>query len=319
MTLSARIQNFLKIGIAILAISFIAWKINQFENLEQTWNIFRTQLKQSNPMWLAFVLIGIPLHWIFEIIRWRRLILKTTYLTFGQAAIAVISGLTMAIFTPNRIGEIFTRVFVLPKNKRAEAVALTGINTFSLLIIIQFFGILGLAVYLNHPENGDIIPFLQKPIVPYVAMIISVILLVAYFNLNWIKYLSRILKIQSRYPGFTDVFSKLKLIDKIENLFWSAAKYMTYTLQYYFLLKYMGLDGSAGFLLPAIMAIYLIMNYLPVITIGEVGVKGSITLLMLEQGPESSIGILATALAIWILNLAIPAVIGSILLKKIRF
>ena len=319
MPLSNRIQSIIKFTITALAIAFIAWKISQFDDFGQAWELFKIQLSESPIYLLLLVLLGLPLHWLLEIIKWRLLILKCHPLSFKDASIAVISGLTMAIFTPNRIGEIVSRVFILPKNKRDQGVALSGVNTMSLLIVTQIFGLLGLALYLSQPSAKDNYILVQKEWIIGLAAVICTVLIVAYFNLNWLKKLVTLTRLDVKFPGINQAFSILSTTDKLKNLAWSAAKYLTYSLQFSFLLKFMGVNNNIFYLLSCIMAIYLILTYLPVITIGEAGVKGSITLLFLGQGAETEIAIILAAFIIWTLNLAIPAITGGLLLKKIRF
>ena len=61
------------------------------------------------------------------------------------------------------------------------------------------------------------------------------------------------------------------------------------------------------------------LNFIPVISIGEVGVRGSVTLLILGLFSDAEICILVAALFLWLLNIGLPALAGSLMLRKIKF
>ncbi len=225
----------------------------------------------------------------------------------------------MAMLTPNRIGEIFSRVFVLPKNKRAEGIGYSGINSLAQMLIAQLMGLVGMGVlliYLPHINNSN------HPLTYWVisaSIIISILLILIFMNLNWINRIIRMIRLEKKFPGLSRAFESLNSHDKWLALTLSTAKYITYTLQFFFLLRYFGVEISAGIAMPAIMTIFLLLNFLPVIAIGEAGIRGSVTLLVLGIFSDAELGILVASLALWILNVALPALAGSLLMRNVKF
>lgn len=319
MPLSKPIQNLIKIGIALLAVGFIIWKILRFDNLPEAFSLFVNQTRTA-PIWLlAPVVIGLPLTWYTEILKWKLLIDKACPLPFREAATGVLTGLSMSLLTPNRVGELFTRVFVLPRDKRPEGIALSGINGLAQLSVILTFGLLGLWIYVHRSETGTSeLPFLSTGLL-VAAIALSGVFILAFFYTPWISWLLRLLRLEHRYPGIRQAIRSLSLAEKTRTWFLSLLKYTIHSAQFLFLLNYFGMQADPVYILSGILTIYLLLNFIPVISIGEAGVRGSVTLLIIGQNSPEDLGILAAALTLWILNIGIPALIGSYLMKKIKF
>lgn len=313
------IQFAAKLLIAGLALFYIIFKFVQDDNLPEAFELFKHQI-QNAPAWLLIpILIGIPLNWFFEILKWKLLVEKTAPLTFKQATAGVISGLTMAMLTPNRVGEAFTRVFILPREKRPEGIAYSGINILAQAIVVQVLGIAGLLllVFVFSIQGGSL-DFISSWMYVLGAAI-PIVLITALFNTRWISWILQIIRIEKKFPGISTAMASLKVSDKMKTLSLSTLKYLTHSMQFFLLLIYFGLDWDYLPLFAAIMTFYLFLNLIPVIAIGEPGVRGSVALLILSQNSSNDLGILSAALLLWVINIAIPAIIGSILLKKIRF
>lgn len=312
-------QMSVKLIIALLAFGFIAWKLMQFDKLPQAWELFTQQLRNSPLVWVMAALAGMPLNFFFEITKWNLLIRKIYPLSFPMASRAVFSGLTMAMLTPNRIGEIFSRVFVLPPDKRIEGIGYSGINSLAQMVIVQVFGLIGMGILLLHlPFNANASHPLTYWVIA-VSIVISIILILVFMNLNWLNRLIRFIRLDKKLPGLSKAFESLNKRDKWLALGLSAAKYATFNLQLYFLIRYFGVDITAGIGLPSIMTIFLLLNFLPVIAIGEAGIRGSVTLLILGLFSDADLGILAASLVLWMLNVALPALTGSFLMRDIKF
>lgn len=277
------------------------------------------QIKNANNLWIVAALLGMPLNFFFEIFKWNLLIRLCYPLSFKKASRGVFSGLTMAMLTPNRIGEVFSRVFVLPPDLRQKGIAYSGVNSLSQMIIVQIFGIIGIGLLLTTTSYGNTNAHPLTPWIVTISAISGILLILVFMNLNWINWVIRLVKLNKKLPGLGQAFNSLRNRDKWMSLLFSSAKYLTFNLQFYFLLRYFGVDISPEIAFPAIMTIYLLLNFIPVIAIGEAGVRGSVTLLILGLFSNAELGILVASLGLWILNVAIPALAGGILLRKIKF
>ena len=68
----------------------------------------------------------------------------------------------------------------------------------------------------------------------------------------------------------------------------------------------------------SIALIFLVMAIVPGFAIADVGIRGAVALSIVTVFSANSVAILAGTAGIWLLNLVIPALIGSLLLLTIK-
>ena len=71
-----------------------------------------------------------------------------------------------------------------------------------------------------------------------------------------------------------------------------------------------------GFCLAALF--FWIMAVIPSIALKELGLRGSVGIYLFENFSTNTVGIIAATMGIWLLNLIIPSIIGSILILRMR-
>jgi predicted neutral ceramidase superfamily lipid hydrolase len=98
----------------------------------------------------------------------------------------------------------------------------------------------------------------------------------------------------------------------------SAIRYVVFTAQYLILLYALGVTFVwwQGFFM--INVIYLVMAMVPTIAIAEIGIRGKVSVSFLGLLSANAAGIIAATVAIWLINLVLPAVMGSILLLGVK-
>ena len=275
---------------------------------------------------LGFILVFI--NWGIESSKWKYLIKKIEVLSFSKSVKAVLSGVSVSIFTPNRIGEYFGRAFILEKANRFEGVLITIIGSISQLLITIIFGSISLIFFI--PEFFDISEYFYG----YIGLVVSILviltfLLIFFFNIKiltsilesfskkkWVKFRKRI-KIFSQYSK-KELFTVLML---------SFIRYIIFTLQFYILLKAFSVDVIFSQSIMIISIIFLVMTALPTITLAELGIRGSVTMFFFglyfeKQGlpiDQSEFGIILASSSIWIINLAIPALLGTVFVFNLKF
>jgi hypothetical protein len=99
----------------------------------------------------------------------------------------------------------------------------------------------------------------------------------------------------------------------------SLARYIIFVLQFYFLLVFVDVEipFSQGIYLIALM--YLISTVVPTFAISEVTTRGSVSVMLLGAVAGNPLQITGAYFLLWLINLALPALIGSIFVLRIRF
>ncbi|MBT3242354.1 MAG: flippase-like domain-containing protein [Bacteroidetes bacterium] len=317
--MSKRIQTLVKILITLATFGYIAWKLMRYEDLGSTGQLFIRQLGEAPVLLLVLAILMMPLNWLLEMKKWKNLICFLHPISWAETIRAVLAGLTMALLTPNRIGETFSRVFVLPKEQRVAGVGLSTVNSLAQIVIIQLFGVLGILILLNNELFLETTRTNIGWTILVLGALISVLIVIIFFRIDKI---GKVFGRWKRIKKFTDsinIINRLSYKHKWTVLFWSGLKYFVYTTQFYLLLVYFGVDIPWYTCYPAMMTIYILLNYMPVIAIGEAGIRGSVTLFIIGQFSEATISILAASFGLWLLNIVIPAIIGGFIMPKVKF
>jgi hypothetical protein len=89
--------------------------------------------------------------------------------------------------------------------------------------------------------------------------------------------------------------------------------------QYYLLFDVFDVPVTAAQVAGSVSVIFLVLSIVPTIAvITELGVRWKVGIEVVQLFNSNITGILATSLAVWMINLVIPALIGSLLILSIK-
>ncbi len=312
------IINYLLGPLLFVVLSWSLYKqIIRQPDLELRW----MQIKHSwanGKFWIVFGLMFI--NWGIEAAKWKRLISPLEKFSFVKAVKSVLAGCSITMLTPNRIGEYGGRIMYVAEENRLKAISLTILGSISQLTITMLMGTIGLAI-LKDSEGGALLnslPWFLDNVILYVSFIVTVILFLVYFKVHFFVTLIgkiKILKGLVKYIAVVDIFSGKQLL---RILFLSFFRYMVFILQYVLLLQVMGVNISLVLSFWVLTIFYLIMVLLPTIGFIELPVRATASLKLLNVYSSNVLGIQAAAFGIWLINLVIPAIIGSLLILGIK-
>jgi uncharacterized membrane protein YbhN (UPF0104 family) len=269
-------------------------------------------------------------NWSLEAIKWRFLISKFEKISFLTSMQAVFSGLTVSIFTPNRIGEYFGRVFILKQINPLKGILITILGSMAQLVVYLLSGLICFVYFLDHYVGAPAFFGSYFSGIAYLSVIgFALIITGLFMNVSFItgianRILSRKWRKLRHYLKTFSLFSKKELLIV---LLISALRYCVFTFQYYFLLKYFGIDLPAFQLIIAIAVIFFIMTAIPTFALAELGIRSTVAVWVIgtmlkvngQDASSATIAIITSASALWVINLGIPALIGSAFVMKLRF
>jgi hypothetical protein len=271
-------------------------------------------------------------NWGIEARKWQVLVSSIQRITFIKAFKAVFTGQSLAVNTPNRIGEYVGRVAYLQEGSRLKGIALSIVGSISQLIITLIAGLVGL--YLMKDEvTGAITDILTKTkllqrfpnfapiafdIILYGVMIGVLIMLLIYFETSYLTRLIEKLPFVKRYSY---------LIEKLEDFHWkeltrilslSVTRYVVFLLQFILLLQVFEVDIPFWKASCLVSVFYLVLAVIPTISSVELGLRGIAAKELFGILSANTLGIVATAAGIWLINLIIPALAGSLFVLGIK-
>ncbi|MCF6349833.1 MAG: flippase-like domain-containing protein [Flavobacteriaceae bacterium] len=265
---------------------------------------FTTQLKQplSNNYTILILLSFTIFNWFFEILKWKTLVYSIKKITFLQATKQSLGSLTASLFTPNRIGEYAIKSFYYQKKNQKKILLLNLISNGSQMAITILFGVCGLVfVVLNFEVNLPVIRF--RKLVYYIAVLFIAIFSIRFFINKKTRgfYLSKIIFF----------IKNLTNILVFKTLLFSIIRYLIFSHQFYFLLWLFGIETDYYTLILLIFSIYLIASVIPSLPMFDWLIKGSVAVFIFDLIGVNELIIVSITTIMWLLNFALPAVIGS--------
>lgn len=318
-SLNKRLLNYLfKVLVVLLPALVLCHELLKKDNLGDVTAAFWQQLGYSNGWWLAGALFLIPFNWFAEVQKWHLFIARYESISQWQAWKAVLAGTSFALFTPNRVGEYGARVlFVRPENQWKALIA-NVVGSLSQYIVLLTGGVLGgiwfAGQFLEWSDQWQISAFALAA-VPLSA------LYYCYFNIRrFIPFIRRI-PLLRRWESLAREISFLEKIARRDLTFvviWSVFRYAVYSTQYFLLLQFFGIKTgiSAGY--AGVATIYLLQTILPLPALAGLLVRGSLAVFVWSHFGANDVSSLAPTFVLWIINLILPALIGTFSLISVN-
>ena len=313
----AKVWLLLKLLLAGCALWFIYYKISSHENSHDYLKQIGFAVRQPKSIVLFFIVILMMMaNWTTEAWKWKLMVFKIERISIGRAIEAIFSGITVSFFTPNRIGEYAGRVFHLHEGKRMKATFVTIIENFSQLLVTIITGTIATIIFLK--TNIVLSNWLTFSII-IMLISVSVFLLFLYFNLGLFEQILLRLKFSEYWNHAFHVFSLYTSRELVNVLMLSFLRYLIFSLQFFLLLK---LFGSTLLLFPSLVMsamTFFIVTVVPTFTITEIGIRGAVSAYFFGKLTSDVLPVLNAVFSLWLINLALPAIIGSIFIFNFRF
>ena len=259
------------------------------------------------------------LNWLSEAAKWRLLISPIENVSIGTALKAIFSGITISILTPNRVGEYGGRIFHLKTADRLDATLLTIVGSYAQLVVTLTTGIV--ASYFFIPEYLGTGPLtdLQYNIIGLPVLALCGLLIVLFLNTRLLTTILNWLPIPQKYRHYADVFQYHNSGTLAKVFLASLFRYAIFTFQFYLLLQVFNIDVSYANAMMMVSMTYFVMTAIPTFAITELGVRGSVSVYFLGMLSADAVGIFTASAMLWLINLAIPALIGVVFIFQLRF
>jgi hypothetical protein len=279
---------------------------------------------------VALLLLLMMINWGLESFKWNILIQRIEKVGLIKSFQAVLAGVSVSIFLPNRSGEYLGRVFILEKANRMEGVLITIIGSISQMIITISMGLFGfLAFYYQYMNKQSALhDYIGAGLILLVPIIVFSILLL-YFNIHTVApLLSRFFKGKwARYSHYAEIFKKYSSKDLFHVIVLSLIRYIVFSAQFYIFLRLFKVEVPFPEAMILISVIYLLMMVMPSIALTEIGIRGSLSVYMFSLYfqragilPDTyQLGIFAASSMLWLLNIVLPAIFGTFFVFNLKF
>ena len=251
-------------------------------------------------------------NWGVEAFKWKIAISKIEDIPFRKAFGITLTAITASLVTPNRIGEVPVRALLLNKNMFKELTSRTVVASFSQFIITVLIGALAFGFV------GEIFDFKINTIIIYLSSgVLSFIVLLMFFNSRGVKRLIYLIPYFSKNK-IAESLDDFTFQDKLVLLLYSLLRYLVFSIQFYLVLLTFGVQLKGFYEIALIPVCFMITSIIPTLMLSEIGVRSSVAIIIFSVVSEESLPIVLASVVLWIINLAIPSVIGLVNLYKLK-
>ena len=285
----------------IAALAFLVVKLKDHTHLLRP-NI----LGWESPMLVVFAFLLMPLNWMLEALKWKKLTSDFAQLSVLQSLKAVLIGVFYTMFTPNRVGEGAGRLYFLPAGNKTRAGYAFVLGSGAQLLSTLIMGALGLIYFSLAPE--------QEPWLNSVYLLVLLALLVLVVVLYISPFRKNIQGIAQEQQGFFSsriaTLQHYKLKMKTQILFLSLLRYMVFSSQFVLCLLALQPNHDMLELYARVAAVYLGSTIVPSFALAEIGLRESLAILIFQSSSFSATIVFQLTLLVWVINLLVPALLG---------
>lgn len=313
MPLKKYLSIIIKIVIVFFSFYFIYHQLVENKSFEELDISVLIDTVKKNKVYIVGVILMMFLNWLVEALKWRYMISKIENISIMTAYRAIFTGITVSTFTPNRIGEYGGRVFCLEQGDRIKAVFITVLCSMSQLLVTILYGSISLFILFDEILIDK--TFLSVSLL----ILLNLFLLFSYFNISHIVNFLGKFKLINSFKKYLEVLVMYNFKDLLIAFIYSNTRYFIFSLQFIILLHVFGINISFMDAILSVMLIFFFITITPTITIAEIGVRGSVAIFVLGLFSSNDIAILSSTTLLWLINLIIPAIIGSFFIFSLKF
>jgi len=307
----------LKATILVLAFVFIYHQyLIKGNNLKEFQKAVNRLNHQQVTIIMSVVVALMLANWLVECLKWQHLTKKLVKISLWECIEGVFCGLTWAIFTPNRIGEYGGRVMFLPPRKRIHGVFAMAVGSFGQNVITNVLGAAALIwfcfTFLH--LNGWLLAGITV-----LGIVFMTLFLVLYFNIKWLVRLLNSISFLRKYHRFFDIMGAYKFIDLLRIMCFCLTRFFIFSFQYYLVIHLLVPDIPLVDVILMVFIVFFIQSALPSLDLLDVPVRATASATLFAYVTHQQIAIIAAFTSIWLINLIIPAILGSLFIFNLKF
>jgi hypothetical protein len=309
----------------MLVLCWIIWlQLKRQVNFSEIGVQLSVALKANGLFYIPLLLLLMVSNWLIESVKWKIAVTAVQPVTLFRAFKAVLSGVSVSLSLPNRIGEYLGRVLYLEPSHRVKAISVTVVASFSQLIVTVAMGLIGLLLARSVMISQGGWAVQTWWIAVGVSAIAVVLMLLLYFNISFLnRWLQQRLS-ESSASWIIRVTAWLQALDSCDAailrklLSLSFFRYGIFLIQYYFAYRLFGILFNMNELFIIVSLTFLALAAVPTFAAPELALRGAVGLWIAKWFSVQSAAIVLALLLIWIINLILPALSGALLITGVR-
>jgi len=306
-----------KAAIVVLAFWFIYREfIQKGDNLKR-FEILVGHLSRNRVIFvLVLVVVLMFVNWTLESFKWKYLTRKLMRISAWESIEAVFCGLTWAIFTPNRLGEYAGRVMFLPNRKRIHGVFAMAVGSYGQNVCTNLFGLTAALWFIYsfiHLSNWLFL------VIAFMLLSFLAGMIIVYFHIKWLVNLLDMIPFLKKFHRFFDIMQRYRKHELIIIICFCITRFLVFSSQYYFLIHLLIPQMPVFQMMMMVFVLFLVQSAIPSIDVFDVGVRSGTAAVLFGYITNQTIAVMAAVSTVWLVNLIIPAILGSVFVFKLNF
>ena len=297
--------RFLHIALILCAYGYLVYRLATFDGYAAVWERFAAA-DTAQYLCLALCAVLFPLNMGLEARKWQYLMRDVEPMSMREAQAQVYYGMVGAFVTPYRTGDYPARVLLLKdKSRWVSGIGMALVGSVALTIVIVLAGLPPVFFFFA----GDTLPALWTV---YAAAVLCLILL--FLTPCLLRLSARIPWRNEKMQTLARQLAALRYAEFLRVLWLSLLRYLCFSVQMGLALRFCGVDLSVSQALVALPLYYLLVTLTPNIPVADFGIRGSWAVYVFGHfAPESAPACAMAVLVTWVINTALPVLIGTIL------
>ncbi|AFD08238.1 lysylphosphatidylglycerol synthase domain-containing protein [Solitalea canadensis] len=307
-----------KVLILLLTFWFVYSKITHPESLAKLKAFANTPLNGRAISY--FILVGYLayLNLLLETLKWHYLVKKVENISWKRTIESLLAGLTLAAFTPSRIGEFGGRVLYLAPENRIRGVLAMGVGSFSQMMVTNVMGAIGLVFFI-----GIFVPVSKVVLgaIAAAAILFSAGMILLLINIRWFYVILDSFSFLHKFKKNFRILLRYSKKELLTVFGMSFLRYIVFSMQYYLLVNLFIPQVTYPMSMVMISVIYMVQSILPTFAFFDIGIRGAAATYFFGflVGDVETVNLLAAAFGVWLLNLIIPSLLGVYFVLKANF
>jgi len=286
---------------------------------------------------IILVALLMILNWGLEALKWSLLIRKIEQVSWFRSFKAVLTGVAVSSFTPNRVGDYFGRVFILEKANRIEGIFITILGSMSQLLVTFIAGTSCIFfLFLGHHET--LLTYFNIPAYLYTYFLwgggvlilgLNVLFVLLFLNISLLSSVAGKFKgkVLEKLRSYILVLSAYSVRELLGIILLSTSRFLVFSVQLFLLFRAFSIELPFIHGMIIIGVIFFAITMIPTVAITELGIRGSVSLFLIgiyygspfEMPASTVMGVVAASTSLWLINLALPALVGGVFVFNLKF
>ena len=310
----ARLIMLCKILALVAVLVLIYGKVANSHNfrdqlMASLYRLFDNSLSKSLLLLAIFLM---PVNWILEALKWKKLSQPIVNLSLKKAIIGVLSGLSMGFVTPHGIGDYAGRIWHVEGKDRGRLIGSVWLGKVVQMAMTTIFGVFGIWIYF---QNHSFEKISAKPLLMFAAGLLLIGLIVFIF-----LYFSNFRhKIRRAFNYYFGIIIRYHSTSVLQVIWYSFLRYVTFSFQFFLIIIALGIDMPVKFIVAGIGWVFFMKSIIPSFNfLSDLGIREYSALTFFENFAADQASVIGASLVIWMINILIPVLVGLIFIIKIR-